>query len=55
MLGYAVAADTVVAQHDGMAEGIPSQPATTLHKFEDFAATMPSSASLKASTHSMPI
>jgi hypothetical protein len=33
---YAVAAGTVVARHDGMDEGIPFQPAATLHKPEDF-------------------
>jgi hypothetical protein len=33
---YAVAAGTVVAVHDGMDEGIPFQPPTTLHKPEDF-------------------
>ncbi len=33
---YAVAAGTVVALHDGMDESIPFQPATTLHKPEDF-------------------
>jgi hypothetical protein len=33
---YAVAAGTVVAQHDGMDESVPFQPPTTLHKPEDF-------------------
>jgi nitrite reductase/ring-hydroxylating ferredoxin subunit len=33
---YAVAAGRVVALHDGMDESIPFQPATTLHKPEDF-------------------
>ena len=33
---HAVAAGNVVARHDGMEESTPFQPATTLHKPEDF-------------------